>query len=329
MIPLIYTCERSIEVYGETQKYLEVSELEGELELVLETLQIVGSTVPHTYESFWSGHVFPWVEAYDDLQISCNLCFFGLYKQAMTCLRSCLELGLLSVYFNAQDRGHEVVRDWIRSREDTPMLRDVWPMLNRIRNVVKLQASYDLQSRLLALGYLHNYVHTKGYAFSNRFGLAVKPNYQVFSSEALGKWSRAAREVVTVLCILHLLKYPQATIRFDFFAKFGLNTPWAGFLEEFQIDRLREIIEPDLFSIVNSIAESDPNVAEMRSYLASLPDLSEGEIEQQYIDFDKMQIEGMGYERWLAIQQQIGWVDNSFQKRVGILRQWAEENGHT
>lgn len=60
----------------------------------------VGMIVPQNFENFWSGHYFPFIDSWEELQVSFNQICFGLYKQAFVSLRSGLELGLLSVYFN-------------------------------------------------------------------------------------------------------------------------------------------------------------------------------------------------------------------------------------
>src|SRR6478735_450237 len=102
----IYTPDKSIEVYKETKEFLnqnpEVSAKIEELSWIYYSLHNV---IPTTTEAFWSGHNFPYEESWDELQISFNLICFGLYKQAMASLRSALELGLLSVYYNISNEG--------------------------------------------------------------------------------------------------------------------------------------------------------------------------------------------------------------------------------
>jgi hypothetical protein len=97
MLPFTYTPDRSLAVHGEFQSLLEES---GHFKKITElawAYHDVGDLIPHSLEALWSGHFFPWVESWEDLQISCTLCILGLYKQAMASLRSALELGLLGV----------------------------------------------------------------------------------------------------------------------------------------------------------------------------------------------------------------------------------------
>jgi len=88
MIPFQYTQKLSREVCKKTIEYIRESSLEKEIENLGWIYQSVGDLIPHTTESFWSGHFFPWTESYEELQISWNLCSMGFYKQAMTSLRS-------------------------------------------------------------------------------------------------------------------------------------------------------------------------------------------------------------------------------------------------
>ncbi|HET7230171.1 MAG TPA: hypothetical protein VFJ16_09225, partial [Longimicrobium sp.] len=160
-----YTPDRSIEVLARTREYLADTRF-ADLDSLTWAYHSVGDLIPHTNESFWSGHYFPWKESWEELQISYTLCTFGLYKQAMISLRSAFETGLLSVYWNLDDDGHEVIQEWLRSRENTPRFDKIWRKLQNHPNFESFQQKYDIRKRLLDLGYLHDYVHAKGVKFS-------------------------------------------------------------------------------------------------------------------------------------------------------------------
>jgi len=181
IFPSTYSNERSMEVYKTSLKFIEVNGLEGRLFDLGLAYQSIGDLIPETTQSLWSGHFFPYSESWDELQVSFVLCLFGLYKQSMVSLRSGLEVGLLSVYWNLHDDGHIVIQQWLKSQEDTPRLSDIWKKLKKNRNFQTFQKLYDIRSRLLKLGFLHDYVHTKGLKFSNKIGL-LKPNTQTFES---------------------------------------------------------------------------------------------------------------------------------------------------
>jgi len=97
---------------------------------------------------------------------------------------------LLSVYYNINDEGHETVQNWLNSKDnreaDTPRMKSIWNILIQNPNIKEFQEKLDLKEKLLNLGYLHNYVHTKGFKHSNRFGLS-KSNSQTFEKKGLNE----------------------------------------------------------------------------------------------------------------------------------------------
>ena len=148
--PYIYEPEKSVEVYKTTSEYLtKNSNLKDKI-----------------WDNLFSGHFFPFTESWDEIQISYNLICFGLYKQAFVSLRSGLELGMLSVYYNINDEGHKMVKDWLLSKEtyeaNTPRASSIWKVLLSNENIRIFDEKHDLKSKFNELGFLHNYVHTKG-----------------------------------------------------------------------------------------------------------------------------------------------------------------------
>ena len=121
MLPFTYTYEASLSVYNQSQQYLEAHpDTVDKLSRLAWAYASIGKVIPTTSENIWSGHFFPYRDSWEEVQVSYNLCLFGFYKQAMTSLRGSFELGLLSVYWNLNDDGHEVIQSWLRSRENTP-----------------------------------------------------------------------------------------------------------------------------------------------------------------------------------------------------------------
>ena len=302
--PFIYTCDKSIEVYEQSKKYVETFGYGDQIGNLAWAYHNVGDLIPHTTESFWSGHFFPWVESWDEIQISFNLCLFGLYKQAMTSLRSGLELGLLSVYWNLNDDGHEVIQDWLRSKENTPYFRDIWKKLEQHPNFRLFQQKHDIRARILNLGFLHDYAHTKGYEFSNSIGL-LKSNFQTLEEKGIKVWLEAFEEIIKVLSILHLIKHPLGVVRYDYSRKFGIDKPMFGGLEVFEVDRLEKIIGQEIFREIEAIAQIDDNVRDVMDWISNLPDMTEEDISEQIVEFDKSTIERQGLEKWLENEKAV------------------------
>ena len=116
--PFTLELERNIEVNGKTKKFLEKNpKLRTQIEELGRAYNAINYIIPHDSTNYWSGHFFPCSESWTELQASFNLICIGFHKQAFISLRSTLELGLLSVYFNINDEGHITIQDWYKSQE--------------------------------------------------------------------------------------------------------------------------------------------------------------------------------------------------------------------
>lgn len=328
MLPISYECDKSIEVYYLSKEFIENGEIKEKISDLFWIYYSIGDLIPHTTESLWSGHFFPWTESWEEVQISYNLCLFGFYKQAMVSLRSTLELGLLSVYWNLNDDGHKIIREWLKSEKYTPYNDEIWKKLKNHKNFKLFQQKIDIKNRISKLGFLSNYVHSKGHKYSNSIGL-LKSNFQTFEVKAFNIWFGAFEEVVKVLSILHLIKYPIGVIRFDYHKKFGIDTPMFGGLQEFKIEWIKKLISKEEFNQIEMIAQNDETVKEILEWISQLPDMSEDEREQQIIDWDKETIYRQGLESWLKNEKFIfekSENNEKYQKRFAYLTHWAKEN---
>jgi len=327
--PFIYDNIRSFDICNKSLELLKNNEKLGAIGELAWIYHSIQELIPHTLDNLWSGHFFPVVESWEELQVSFNLCLQGFYKQAMVSLRSALETGLLSVYWNLNDDGHETIKSWLRSGVDTPRLFEIWQKLIKHNNFTYFQNKYDLKNRLLSLGYLHNYVHTKGYKFSNKIGIVYKSNYQTLEITAIDKWFTAYEEVIKILAILHLIKYPIGLYKFDYYSKFGIDKPPFGGLEDNQIINIENLLGKDIIDILNELLVLDENAIQIIKWISELPDITEEQVEQQIINLDKSLIEGMGLEGWLKQEKSIlsNPPSEKVNKRITFLTEWAKEKG--
>ncbi len=335
--PYTYEPNKSIEVYHTTEKYFEDNpETKAKIEELGWVYHTVGMIIPQNMENLWSGHYFPFIDSWDELQISFNQICFGLYKQAFVSLRSGLELGMLSVYFNINDDGHNTVKDWLNSKDiyeaNTPRANTIWKILLSNANIKKFNELHDIKKIFDNLGYLHNYVHTKGAKYSNKMGL-FKGNTQTFESDLINKWIKAYTDIISLISTLHLLKYPISVIRIDYSKKFGIDIPSFGGLEEFNINKIAKILPNNYLKDIELIANNDPETQKTIQEIKSFPDMSEEQVEEQIINLDKMSIEhGEGFNQWLKNQEMwlkpLGQDDFSekMKSRISLLKNWAEEN---
>jgi hypothetical protein len=291
-LPFTYNFDNSTSVQKQTDEFLENNEeFAGQLFELSWAFHSIGNAIPHTTESWWSGHYFPFSESFEEFEISFLLCSQGFYKQSMTSLRSVLETGLLSVYYNINDEGHKTVQVWLQSEDgkqnDTPYFNTIWKILIAHPNILKFQNTYDLKAEILNLGYLHNYVHSKGAKYSNQIGL-FKSNTQTFERTGFTNWLETAQKVVRVILILHLLKYPLAIIEYDFSRKFGIDIPTFGGLNSFHISRIKSVLGANLSEILLNIALEDNSVIDFIKQIESMPDITQAEIDKQIETINRM-----------------------------------------
>lgn len=244
--------------------------------------------------------------------------------------------GLLSVYFNINDDGHNAVKEWLQSKDikeaDTPNAKTIWKILKQNENIRLFNEKHDLETVHKNLGYLHNYVHTKGAKHSNSMGM-LKSNSQTFEPKLILKWLNSYAEIISLVSTLHLLKYPISVGRFDYSKKFGIDIPSFGNLEEYNIDKIATILPASYLADIEAIAEADNTTQEIIKEISAFPDMTEEQVEEQIINLEKMSIEnGEGFTKWLENQEtflkSLGQeaFDDKMQNRIAILRQWAEEN---
>ena len=335
--PYIYEPDKSIEVYKETEKYFETNpEIKKRIEELGWIYHTVGMIIPQNFENFWSGHYFPFIDSWEELQVSFTQICFGLYKQAFVSLRSGLELGMLSVYFNINDDGHNAVKEWLQAKDkkeaDTPFAKTIWKILLQNDNIRKFNEKHDIETVHKNLGYLHNYVHTKGAKHSNRMGL-LKSNSQTFEAKLILKWLESYADIISLVSTLHLLKYPISVIRFDYSKKFGIDIPSFGGLEEYNIDKIASILPDKYLEDIELIAKEDPTTQETIQEINAFPDMTEEQVEEQIINLEKMSIEnGEGFTKWIENQER--WhksfgqneFDEKMKNRIELLRIWATEN---
>jgi hypothetical protein len=336
MLPFTYTSDKSIEVKEFTSQFLKENVLLFEEIMRLSWVyHSIHNVIPTTWDSIWSGHNFPYNESLEELQISYSLLEFGLYKQAMASLRSVLELGLLSVYYNLNDLGHITVKGWIESKEDseynTPRSSIVWKILLQHPNIKEFQDQIDIKQRVLDLGYLHNYVHTKGLKFSNRIGL-FKGNSQSFEKKGLDSWFVAFKEIVTIVTTLHLLKYPTALLQYDYEKKFGIDAPSFSHLRPFEIENIRALFPPEFVSKMIEISEKSQETIDFLNWLDSHQDMTDDELEEQILNMDKFHIDGPGYKNHLNNELVLYGAStfedlpDHIQKKLVKLEKWANDN---
>lgn len=292
--------------------------------------------VPHTTESMWSGHFFPAIESLTEAEVSYTLALSGYYKQSMASLRSSLELGLLSVYWNLSDDGHLIIKRWLHSREDTPRPKEIWERLSAHVGIAEFSEAFDVRARIQdVFGELSNYVHSRGRLYSNDHFEPEQPFISFRPSpKMIQLWTETYREVVWLILALHLAKYPIGTVRGGWNEKFGIDVPAFGGISEGEVDTAEVFLGRNEFVALQRLADSDPQTQELLAWIDSLPDKTEEEVDQQILEMDKTNIQhGGGFQYWEIQERRLNasvypeGVPPKVEQRIATLREWALQNG--
>lgn len=274
------------------------------------------------------------MEAWRELQISFNLAVFGFYKQAFMSLRSGFELGLLSIYYNIDDNGPVNIKKWLKSKDskeaNTPYSPQIKKILLLNKNIKEFDKKFNFIEEFNKLNFLHNYIHTKGYKYSNYLG-THKPNHQTFEPEIFLDWIKTYEKIIINIITLHLLRYPISVIKFDWNKKVGIDNPYPV-LDIHEIEKIEKILPIEHIKIFRTIAKKDKETQDLFNHIKNLPDLTENEKESQIINFEKEMIKHYvgGFSSWK--KQQINYAKRYNKKdqkialkRIKKLENWAKD----
>ncbi len=254
---------------------------------------------PLTKENLWSGNLAPIIESEREATTSVTLARMGLYKQALTSLRSALELGLLAVYWDADDQSYVDIQNWWRGGARTPQSRIVEQRLQLIPGVAAYltrDPEFFVRVRQLGDG-LGGYVHTRGGRYSTG-GLVPITNLPVFAVDALQIWVDQLASVAQSVLAIHLMKYPVGLQVTPLSEKFGLNPPAGGFVEPWMRDRFRAILPESVRDALQEVSDSDTDALERAAWVKGHPDIAEAEYAEQVERQDRELIQGGGFENW-------------------------------
>lgn len=284
-IHLINSDENILKVLEQCNEYFESNkELSSRIEENLWIMRDLEDLEPATLESLLLGYRFPLIEANSEFESSIALCKFGFYKHAFIALRSVLELGILSAYWNADEGDHLDIRKWLVSLEDTPSRKTVFAKLKMNQNFLK----FDNRHKCFSGGddlfkQLSNFVHTKGHRHSSmELGNA---NFNRFNEETLLKWLELMTRVTKFVVILHILKYPVALQYTPVEQKFGINGPAGGFFEPYQTERIKRFLDKDIITTLQEISDNDSEAIGRAKWLNEQPNITDEDLQAQMEEF--------------------------------------------
>jgi hypothetical protein len=243
--------------------------------------------VPQTLENFWSGHSFPFSESYYELENSFELCKQGFYRYSLFALRCALELAIIGLCFNKNDRAHIEIQKWIRSEENTPWFKKSLKRIFDLDNFYKFNQEFPLENDIYNLySLLSDYVHSKGYHYSTT-GQSLS-NFNQFNESSLIKYVDLMKKTVSYMVTMMLLKYPIGLKNLPLWEKFGFDAPAAGFLSEHTQQIVLNTLDEKTKESLQKIFDSDPIVKEIISQIISMPDLTEEQLNKQRAEWDDL-----------------------------------------
>jgi hypothetical protein len=271
-----------------TEKFLlDNCDLHSKIDKLVWAYHEIGNVIPQNIPKLFSGHVFPFNESIYEIECSYQLLKLAFYKYSFIALRNALELGLLSVYWDKNDNSESLIQNWHDSKEDTPFKRQIISGLKSIANINEFCNHFDLFSRLNKIyDDLSDYTHTKGYNYSAQN--LNNANFTRFNEKVILEWLNLLECVIQLLLTIHILKYPVAIQHTPIQDKFGINGPFGGFLDVFQSEQIKEVLDPDEFAILKTISDNDDSAISLAEWVNSQPDLTEDELKEQINDFDKL-----------------------------------------
>jgi hypothetical protein len=269
-----------------TEKYFSDNEdLHRKIDRLVWAYHEIGHVIPQHIDKVFTGHNFAYTESQYEIECSYQLLKLSFYKYAFISLRNALELGLLSIYWDKDDNSEITIQDWHSSRQDTPFKRQVIAGLKTIDNINKFCRHYDLFAKIDKLyGNLSDFTHTKGHLYSGQN--LNRANFTRFNENVIVNWAKYLEQVIQILLTVHILKYPVAIQHTPMQDKFGINGPMGTFLDIFQSEQIKEVLDSEELKILQEISDNDEGAKALASWVNSHPDISEDEFKKQIEGFD-------------------------------------------
>lgn len=260
MVLLDKNYETATSTYKFLSQFEEKENLKSSVDAGIYLIFVLSQSYPvEGVADFFGGSNFAMTEAHHEFKSSYQITKFGFFKQGLVSLRSGLELGVLSTYWSVVGKDDRTFKNWLRAREKTPFSNAIQCKLLTNQNINIFNTRYPIKEFFDSLGILHNYVHTKGVPYST-FGEFQKLTFEQESNETLfRRWCQTFQECIQLIVILHLLKFPIASLKYDFIKKFGSynKSPFCGGLfGDFQSD-LVSLLGQEKLSFIQEIARND------------------------------------------------------------------------
>lgn len=323
------TIVQTTENFNEISKFETISNFHNDVEKGLSSIFLMSQNFPaNSISEFLSGENFSMTECYEEAEASYHLIKYGFYKQAMISLRTSLEIGLLSIYWSILGKESAEFKYWLSSKFDTPYKnKKFWETIKSNENISLFDENFGVIEEIKQFG-LSDFVHTKGIKYSN-FGQLQRTLKGKDKFENYKEWLNNFRNIVRIIEVLHLLKFPTLNIRFStdyLLSKFGTydNIPQFGGGLGDEMENLSSFIPKEQLTFLEELAAADEEVVKIKSEIAQMPELTAKEIEDLIILEQKTNIESSGFDNWYS--SYLMYDGRITSDMVQILKDWALSN---
>jgi hypothetical protein len=284
---LLNNHQRIQEVYSKTEEYLEGHpEIKGEIANYWWAYYEALDIVPQTLDNFMSGHFFPFAESHYELENSLQLCMEGFYRHSLFALRCVLELGVIGLYFDKDDKAHIEVQEWFYSNDPTPYFKKSLDQLFTLEYYQRFDKEFGIHKEINELyDQLSDFVHVRGVFYSSTG--QSQSNINQFNEKSFLRNIDLFKKVVKNIIEMMLLKYPLGMQGLPLWKKFGLNPPAGGLIEEHMRLKILAVLEEDVKKLLQDISDNDPHVQQVIKHINSLPDMTEEDCKKQSEEWDK------------------------------------------
>ncbi len=246
--------------------------------------QVLKECFPFDLESLKRICYFPIIEAGLELEYSLFFAKAGVYKVAYMCLRNFLELSLVCFHYLlvAKAKGNT----WVKGQSPTPFKKDILSVLFDNPDFQHFDRAIHLKDRInCQYGELSDICHTKGQPCSHR--TLSQANFPNMVEESLNRYVDRSKDIIDLVIICFVSVNPIILFSLPIDEKFGMNGPMSGFLQEYQVKVLRQLLKPESLKHLLEHYEFDPGVVSIRQSFEEMQDITEEEFKRQLEDFDK------------------------------------------
>ncbi|MBI4646612.1 MAG: hypothetical protein HY738_08500 [Bacteroidia bacterium] len=230
---------------------------------------------------------FPSTEAEMELDHSIKHALIGSYKAAFADLRRAIELTLTSIYLTSEHTDKQEAVNWVTSQANTPFVSDMLKKLARSGRYKNINDNYKWSDNLKQFywnisDFAHNKGELKSYRHLNETNFfmsgtsAPRVNLQtlyIFCDAFIA----CVEEIVVMLSLYN----PVILVGLPMFEKFGTNPPMSGFYEEHQAEIVNQIIPIKYKVFFENLKQTDEEIKGIVDWVASHPDLTKEQIEEQ------------------------------------------------